>query len=87
MTCQEMDERLDDYVDGVLAAVDARAVEAHLASCAACREAEQQDAPAARARRGPAARGGAAARPVARHRANDRARVGASPASSSGASR
>jgi len=42
MTCQEMDERLDDYVDGVLAAADARAVEAHLASCAACREAERE---------------------------------------------
>jgi predicted anti-sigma-YlaC factor YlaD len=41
MTCQEMDERLDDYVDGVLATIDARAVEAHLASCAACREAER----------------------------------------------
>ena len=42
MTCQEMDERLDDYVDGVLAVADARAVEAHLASCAACREAARQ---------------------------------------------
>ena len=42
MTCQEMDERLDDYVDGVLATIDARAVEAHLASCAACREAERR---------------------------------------------
>ena len=42
MTCQEMDARLDDCLDGVLAAVDARSVEAHLASCAACREAERK---------------------------------------------
>jgi hypothetical protein len=36
-----MDGRLDDYVDGVLAEDDAAAVEQHLASCAACRAAEQ----------------------------------------------
>jgi hypothetical protein len=36
-----MDGRLDDYVDGVLDDDDAAAVEQHLASCAACRAAEQ----------------------------------------------
>lgn len=42
MTCQKLDDRLDDYVDGVLSTADAREVEAHLASCAACREAERR---------------------------------------------
>jgi hypothetical protein len=41
MTCQELDARLDDWLDGALAPAEAAAVEAHLASCAACREAEQ----------------------------------------------
>jgi predicted anti-sigma-YlaC factor YlaD len=41
MTCLEMDGRLDDYVDGVLDAASAAVVEQHLASCAACRAAEQ----------------------------------------------
>lgn len=41
MKCQEMDERLDDYVDGALDAAAAAEVERHLASCAACRAAEQ----------------------------------------------
>jgi predicted anti-sigma-YlaC factor YlaD len=36
-----MDGRLDDYVDGVLDAASAGAVERHLASCAACRAAER----------------------------------------------
>jgi len=42
MTCNELDERLDDFADGVLSPADAREVEAHLASCAACREAERR---------------------------------------------
>jgi len=42
MTCHELDNRLDDYVDGALEGADARAVEAHLEGCAACREREQQ---------------------------------------------
>jgi hypothetical protein len=42
MTCQELDGRLDDYVDGLLSTADAHEVEEHLASCAACREAEQR---------------------------------------------
>jgi anti-sigma factor RsiW len=37
-----MDERLDDYVDGLLSPADARAAEQHLASCADCRAAEQK---------------------------------------------
>jgi hypothetical protein len=40
MTCQQMDERLDDYVDGALDGAAALEVEQHLASCAACRVAE-----------------------------------------------
>jgi anti-sigma factor RsiW len=42
MTCQELDERLDDFVDGALAAAAASEVEAHLSSCALCRERERQ---------------------------------------------
>jgi anti-sigma factor RsiW len=42
MTCEELDLRLDDWLDGALADTEAREVEAHLASCAACREAERQ---------------------------------------------
>ncbi len=42
MTCQELDERLDDWVDGALAAETAADVEAHLASCARCREQERR---------------------------------------------
>jgi predicted anti-sigma-YlaC factor YlaD len=42
MTCQELDERLDDFVDGVLPPVAASEVEAHLASCALCRERERR---------------------------------------------
>jgi anti-sigma factor RsiW len=41
MKCQQMDERLDDYVDGNLDEAAAREVEQHLAACAACRAAEQ----------------------------------------------
>jgi anti-sigma-K factor RskA len=42
MTCQELDDRLDDYVDGALGDAEAREVAAHLASCEACREAERR---------------------------------------------
>lgn len=38
MTCHELDERLDDWLDGALAGAEREALEAHLASCAACRE-------------------------------------------------
>lgn len=37
MSCTRTREMLDDHVDGALAPDDARAVEAHLAGCAACR--------------------------------------------------
>jgi len=40
MTCHELDERLDDWVDGRLTGAGAREVESHLASCALCRERE-----------------------------------------------
>jgi anti-sigma factor RsiW len=42
MTCQELDERLDDWVDGVLAAGAAAEVEAHLLSCPLCQERERR---------------------------------------------
>jgi anti-sigma factor RsiW len=42
MTCQELDERLDDFVDGLLPAVAAAEVEAHLLSCALCHERERR---------------------------------------------
>jgi anti-sigma factor RsiW len=42
MTCLELDGRLDDYVDGALSPAVGREVEAHLASCPACREAERR---------------------------------------------
>jgi hypothetical protein len=38
MTCQEIDERLDDWLDGALAAGAASEVEAHLLSCPLCQE-------------------------------------------------
>jgi predicted anti-sigma-YlaC factor YlaD len=38
MTCQELDARLDEWLDGLLSPPLAAEVEAHLASCAACRE-------------------------------------------------
>jgi anti-sigma factor RsiW len=41
MTCREVDERLDDYVDGTLAEGDFQEVELHLASCEECRKAER----------------------------------------------
>ena len=42
MTCQELDERLDDLVDGALTAASAVEVEAHLLSCALCRDRERR---------------------------------------------
>lgn len=42
MTCQELDERLDDWVDGALAAGAASEVEAHLLSCPLCQERERR---------------------------------------------
>jgi anti-sigma factor RsiW len=41
MTCREVDERLDDYVDGTLAEGEFQEVELHLASCEECRKAER----------------------------------------------
>jgi hypothetical protein len=37
MTCDEVRERLDDFIDAVLAPTDARAVAEHLRGCASCR--------------------------------------------------
>ena len=42
MTCHELDERLDDWVDGALTGAEALAVESHLAGCAQCRGRERQ---------------------------------------------
>jgi len=42
MTCHEVDERLDDWVDGELDAGAAAEVEAHLASCADCQAQERR---------------------------------------------
>ena len=55
MTCHELDERLDDWVDGALPAAAASEVEAHLLSCALCRERERRLRQRARARRGASA--------------------------------
>ena len=41
MTCREVDDRLDDYVDGTLPEGEFQEVELHLASCEACRKAER----------------------------------------------
>jgi hypothetical protein len=38
MTCGELEILLSDYLDGTLEAAEARSVEAHLESCAACSE-------------------------------------------------
>jgi predicted anti-sigma-YlaC factor YlaD len=38
MTCQELDERLDDWVDGALGVAAAAEIEEHLAACDACRQ-------------------------------------------------
>jgi predicted anti-sigma-YlaC factor YlaD len=40
MNCQELDARLDDYLDGALSAAESAAAGAHLRSCALCRERE-----------------------------------------------
>jgi anti-sigma factor RsiW len=42
MNCQELDLRLDDWLDGALTGDAAREVESHLAGCAACRERERE---------------------------------------------
>jgi hypothetical protein len=42
MTCQELDGRLDDWIDGVLERDAATGVEEHLRGCAECREHERQ---------------------------------------------
>ena len=42
MTCPEVDDRLDDYVDGSLSEGEFQEVELHLASCPACRDAERR---------------------------------------------
>jgi len=42
MTCHELDERLDAWVDGELPAEAAVQVEAHLASCPLCQERERR---------------------------------------------
>ncbi len=42
MTCRDVDDRLDDYLDGELAEGEFQEVELHLASCAACRDAERR---------------------------------------------
>jgi anti-sigma factor RsiW len=41
MNCREVDDRLDDYVDGELSEGEYQEVELHIASCAACRENER----------------------------------------------
>jgi anti-sigma factor RsiW len=42
MNCPQIDERLDDYVDGALGAPAASEIEAHLRGCALCRDREQR---------------------------------------------
>ena len=41
MNCRDVDDRLDDYVDGELSESEYQEVELHVASCAACRENER----------------------------------------------
>ena len=41
MTCKEVDDRLDDYLDGSLREGEFQEVELHIASCAACRDEER----------------------------------------------
>ena len=76
MTCHELDERLDDWRGRRPRAGPRPEVESHLAACARVPRARAAAAPAARARRGAAPLRGAAARPVARDRRADRARLG-----------
>jgi anti-sigma factor RsiW len=42
MTCAEVDDRLDDYVDDTLAEAEFQELELHLAGCAVCREQERR---------------------------------------------
>jgi hypothetical protein len=42
MTCDEVDPRLDDYLEGALAERDFQELELHLAGCEACREQERR---------------------------------------------
>jgi hypothetical protein len=42
MTCQDLDERLDDWVDGTLAADQAAEVRVHLSGCPHCQEQERR---------------------------------------------
>ena len=42
MTCEELRDRLDDWVDGALPTPQAREVEAHLAVCPSCRRDESE---------------------------------------------
>jgi anti-sigma factor RsiW len=42
MTCEELDQRLDEWVDGAEPPEAASEVQAHLASCALCRERERR---------------------------------------------
>jgi len=42
MTCDELDSRLDDWLDGALTGEAVRELEAHLQACAACRERERE---------------------------------------------
>ena len=42
MTCQELDARLDDWLEGALTAGEGAEVEAHLAACPSCRESERR---------------------------------------------
>jgi hypothetical protein len=42
MTCRELDDRLDEWVDRTLPEAERREVETHLAGCPACREREQR---------------------------------------------
>jgi anti-sigma factor RsiW len=42
MTCQELDARLDDWLDGTLPSAESDEVKAHLAGCPDCRRSERQ---------------------------------------------
>jgi len=42
MTCEALDDRLDDWVDGTLPEAEAREVESHLAACPLCRGRERR---------------------------------------------
>jgi anti-sigma factor RsiW len=42
MNCRDVDERIDDYVDGTLSEGEFQELDLHLATCAVCRAAEQR---------------------------------------------